>query len=126
HPDFLLNLTNDSWYGDTAEPYQHLFLAKWRAIEFGIPMVRSTNTGITSVVYPDGSESERTGIYEETSLEISLPHSKSAPTPYQRFGILIMWVIWLSMTGIALGFSHLSRKTFANQIVQRDHSEEDA
>lgn len=125
-PDFLLNLTNDSWYGDTTEPYQHLFLAKWRAVEFGIPMVRSTNTGVTSVIYPDGSESDRTGIYEETLLEVSLPHTKSTATPYQRFGILIMWTVWISMTGMALGFAHLTRKPFANQVMQSDHSKEDA
>lgn len=55
----IINHTNDSWYGDTAEPYQHLFLSKWRALEFKLPIVRSTNTGVTSVVYPDGSESKR-------------------------------------------------------------------
>jgi apolipoprotein N-acyltransferase len=41
---FIVNHTNDSWYGNTAEPWQHLFLSKWRALEFQLPIIRSTNT----------------------------------------------------------------------------------
>lgn len=92
--DLIVNLTNDSWYGETAEPYQHLFLAKWRALEFGKPIIRSTNTGISSVIYPDGAESPRLLIGEEKVLdvEIKLPeHIK--PTIYQRFGTSIVLLL---------------------------------
>jgi len=54
-PDFIINITNDSWYGDTSEPFQHLFLARWRALEWQIPIIRSTNTGITALIHSDGS-----------------------------------------------------------------------
>ena len=51
-PHFIVNLSNDSWYGDSAEPYQHRFLAHWRALEFNLPIIRMTNTGISSVLLP--------------------------------------------------------------------------
>ncbi len=83
----IVNHTNDSWYGDTAEPHQHLFLSKWRALEFLMPIVRSTNTGISSVIYPDGSESRRLGIGEEGRLDVNVALGSGEATLYQRFGI---------------------------------------
>jgi apolipoprotein N-acyltransferase len=84
---FIVNHTNDSWYGDTAEPFQHLFLSKWRALEFNLPLIRSTNTGITSVVYPDGSESERLGVNEIGVLDVNVPLPEAGTTIYQLYGI---------------------------------------
>ncbi len=77
HPDFLVNLTNDSWYGETSEPYQHQFLSHWRSLEFQIPMVRMTNTGVTSILYPDGSESKRLEVFKVGTLDIQLHLNKS-------------------------------------------------
>lgn len=123
-PDFMLNLTNDSWYGETSEPEQHLFLAKWRALEFALPMVRSTNTGITSVIYPDGSESPRTGIYEETVSEIEINRNMNGITLYQRFGLAMTWFIALALLLMSYACNLLARKAFAHKIVQRHHSKE--
>ncbi|MCY4524291.1 MAG: apolipoprotein N-acyltransferase [Halobacteriovoraceae bacterium] len=98
--DFIINLTNDSWYGDTSEPYQHLFLAKWRAVEFNIPIVRMTNTGISSLIFPDGSESRRTSIDKKEILDLKLSTSQRKKTPYQKYGIwgLIFLVILLNLS----------------------------
>lgn len=52
--DVLVNLTNDAWFGDTAEPWQHLALAKLRAIEHGRYLIRATNSGVSAVVDPAG------------------------------------------------------------------------
>jgi apolipoprotein N-acyltransferase len=84
---FIVNHTNDSWYGRTAEPEQHLFLSKWRALEFQLPIIRSTNTGITSVIYPDGSESRRLGIGDKGALDVDLSLATPSPTFYQQWGI---------------------------------------
>lgn len=93
--DFILNLTNDSWYGDTAEPEQHLFLAKWRALEFQRPIVRATNTGISTVIYPDGSEGARLGVGEQGVLDFRLTLPLRAPvTTYQRYGHLVLVALW--------------------------------
>jgi apolipoprotein N-acyltransferase len=89
-PHFMINLTNDSWYGKTTEPEQHLFLAKWRAIEFNLPIIRSTNTGISSVIFADGSESRRLGVYKEGNLDLKLVFGRNDKTLYERFGILVL------------------------------------
>ena len=98
-----MNHTNDSWYGNTAEPYQHLFLSKWRAVEFQLPIVRSTNTGVTSVIFPDGSESKRLGIGEKNILDVCVPLGSGQATFYQIWGVwplLILAAILLGLTAL--------------------------
>jgi apolipoprotein N-acyltransferase len=85
---FIINHTNDSWYGETAEPFQHLFLSKWRALEFQLPIIRSTNTGISSILFQDGSESKRLSSGEVGLLDVELSVSKPHSTLYQDFGAL--------------------------------------
>jgi apolipoprotein N-acyltransferase len=97
---FIVNHTNDSWYGDTAEPHQHLFLSKWRALEFNLPIIRSTNTGITSVIYPDGSESKRLGVNVEGVLDVQVPLGTGESTLYQRFGIYPLYLLFLGLFGL--------------------------
>ena len=91
----IVNHTNDSWYGDTAEPHQHLFLSKWRALEFALPIVRSTNTGITSVIYPDGSESARLGVGETANLDVNVLLGTGKATFYQSYGVYPLVGIFL-------------------------------
>lgn len=98
--DFIVNITNDSWYGRTSEPFQHLFLAKWRSLEFQLPMFRMTNTGATSLIYPDGSESIRTSLFQKTYQDHSLSLPKKDKnsngftiTIFAQFGHLV----WLSI-----------------------------
>lgn len=92
-PHFIINLTNDSWYGDTAEPYQHQHLAFWRAIEFQIPILRMTNTGLTSVLYPDGSESERLPIFKKDTLDLKLDIYDRNKTTFQKWGLLPLTIL---------------------------------
>lgn len=92
---FILNITNDSWYGLTKELDQHLFLAKWRSLEFAIPMIRSTNTGITSIIYPDGSESKRLLIHQSDLLEEEILLPKNKNTLYLRYGFEVVTAFWL-------------------------------
>ncbi len=107
-PNFLINLTNDSWYGETSEPEQHLFLAKWRALEFNIPIVRMTNTGITSIIYQDGSETERSPIFKEVVQDVTLKTRDRARTIYQEYGIFPTLFIVMTLIIISLV---LSRRT---------------
>jgi len=101
-PDFIINLTNDSWYGKTSEPYHHLELSHWRALEHNLPVVRMTNTGISSVLYPDGSESKRTGIYTQEILDITLKTPKvSKATIFQEWGIGALLGLFIPIFGVA-------------------------
>jgi apolipoprotein N-acyltransferase len=84
-PGWIINLTNDGWFGNSTGPYQHLQQARLRAIEEGLPMVRAANTGISAVIDPSGRIVARLGLGTEGVLDASLP-SPLPPTIYARFG----------------------------------------
>ena len=84
-PGWIVNLTNDGWFGISTGPYQHLQQARVRAIEQGLPLVRAANTGISAVIDPMGRFVARLGLGVEGVLDSSLP-SAIAPTVYARVG----------------------------------------
>lgn len=95
-PLFIINLTNDSWYGDTAEPYQHKFLARWRSLELQIPTLRSTNTGVTSVLLPNGKESLALDVGAKGKLDVKVKIPKKFPaTFFYTWGPLSLVLFWL-------------------------------
>lgn len=82
---FIVNATNDSWYGTWQEPYQHLYMTLARAVEFRRPVVRVTNTGISTVALASGKVLHRSPLNQEWSGLYSVPYQKDpAPTFYQR------------------------------------------
>jgi apolipoprotein N-acyltransferase len=85
-PQWLLNITNDGWYGISAGPYQHFVSARLRAVEEGLPVVRAANTGISGVVDPYGRVLARTRLGETTVLDVELPQPLQELTPYARCG----------------------------------------
>jgi apolipoprotein N-acyltransferase len=84
-PDWLLNVSNDAWYGRSAGPYQHFAIARTRAVEEGLPLVRVANNGITGVVDAEGRVLARTSLDAVTYADIALP-AAGAATPYSYFG----------------------------------------
>ena len=84
-PGWLLNLTNDGWFGPSAGPYQHFQEARVRAIEEGLPLVRAANTGISAVVDPVGRVIKSLPLGTAGVLDASLPQPL-APTLYARMG----------------------------------------
>jgi len=84
-PGWIINLTNDGWFGISTGPYQHLQQARLRAIEQGLPVVRAANTGISAVIDPVGRIVARLGLGVEGVLDSSLP-AAIAPTIYARSG----------------------------------------
>ena len=109
YPHFIINITNDSWFGPTSEPEQHLFLSKWRSLEFGVPIVRSTNTGISTIIFPDASSTKRLNFGTEDILDYSLRLSQ---TPKQTFYSLYGNKTFLTFFFLYILFLFIRRKAF--------------
>ena len=91
--EVLLNLTNDSWFGDSREPTIHLALATFRSIETRRALIRSTNTGISALIDPAGRIYQRTGQWTREALIGEVPLIKLGTSPvYQRIGDVFGWV----------------------------------
>lgn len=84
-PDFLLNVSNDSWYGNSAGPRQHLNQARFRAIEEGLPLVRAATLGSSGLVDPYGRAVQLLDPQMNAALDINLP-SALQPVPYAVYG----------------------------------------
>ena len=85
-PDFLVNLTNDGWYGDSAGPYQHWVATKMRAVEEGITIVRVANNGISGVFNSYGIEKGKLPLNYKGILDINIDSTLGYKTLYSHFG----------------------------------------
>jgi len=113
-PQWLLNITNDGWYGNSTGPYQHFQIARVRAIEEGLPMVRVANTGISGVVDAYGRIKGSLPLSKKGILDISLPKAISTPPAYARWGNLFALLIILGLSAFLKGstflFSRMRRR----------------
>lgn len=98
-PQWLLNITNDGWFGLSSGPYQHLTSARLRTIEEGLPMMRAANTGISAVIDAYGRVLASLGMQQEGIIDHRLPAAR-APTPYSRWGD---WTLLVMVAFLALG-----------------------
>lgn len=102
-PSFLLQITNDAWFGQGAGPAQHLAQARMRALELGLPALRSANTGISAMIGPRGEIMAHLPLGEAGFLDAPLP-APLAPTLYSRTGdwpVAIM--LLLALVVLAIG-----------------------
>ncbi len=102
-PAWLLNLTNDAWFGTSSGPFQHFATVRLRAVEEGLPLVRAANTGISAVIDPYGRVVERLPLNSRGIIDADLPQALAA-TPYARFGrwVLVPLVGLLALAGLLL------------------------
>jgi apolipoprotein N-acyltransferase len=85
-PGWIVNVTNDGWFGISTGPYQHLQQARIRAIEEGLPVVRAANTGISAVIDPLGRIVNSLPLGREGVIDSPLPRSTSRAPLYARVG----------------------------------------
>jgi apolipoprotein N-acyltransferase len=110
YPAWIVNITNDAWFGDSTGPQQHFHMARMRAVEQGVPLVRNAGAGISAVVDSYGRILHVLPVGAVGVLDSGLPLPASSETLYSRFGIGIL-VVTLCLY-IAMGFWSRLRKSF--------------
>ena len=107
-PQWLLNVTNDAWFGQTAGPHQHFQAARLRAVEEGMPLVRAANTGISAVVDSFGRVVGQLGLGEAGVLDAPLPPALPTQTPMARLGgwTLAILLLLAAAVTLAIGVRH--------------------
>jgi apolipoprotein N-acyltransferase len=114
HPNLLVNLTSDSWFGANSEPWEHLALSVYASVELRVAMVRAVNSGVSALIDPNGrltSQSYADDPYRHPraadGLLVTAPRMPGSDTVYVRYGY---WFPALCFAGIAL-MGVLSRRT---------------
>ena len=97
-PAWILNVTNDAWYGNTSGPYQHFAIARTRGVEEGLPLIRVANNGVSGVIDPAGRVLARIDLNSVGHADMPLPAAGPA-TPYSRGGD---WILLALLTAGAL------------------------
>lgn len=93
---YIINVTNDAWFGDSSQAFQHFQMAQMRALETGRYLVRATNTGVTGFIAPDGRILKQAPIFTTTTLTDSiLP--MAGVTPYAKMGDNAVFIILISI-----------------------------
>ena len=102
-PDFLLQITNDAWFGRHSGPYQHLAQAQMRAIEQGLPMIRAANTGVSAMIDPWGRITDQLALGQAGFVDAGLPTPRTA-TIYARTGdgpvLLLLLIATFGLWGL--------------------------
>jgi len=108
--DVILTVSNDTWFGKTIGPMQHLQLAQWRAIETGRYVLRATNTGLTAIISPNGHADVAQQFEPEILKGIISP--MTGQTPWVKFGILPLFILMLGvlLTPFAKAFPNQLKK----------------
>jgi apolipoprotein N-acyltransferase len=100
-PEWMVNVTNDAWFGNSAGPRQHLVAARFRAVEEGLPLMRAANTGISAAFDARGHELGRLGVQTTGVLPIRLP--AAAPRPlYAKIGLSLPGGVALLVLAVGL------------------------
>jgi apolipoprotein N-acyltransferase len=93
-PQWLLNVTNDAWFGMSSGPYQHFIMARMRAVEQGLPLVRAANTGISAVIDANGKTVSKLDLETKNFLDSKLPKSLENKTFYNQYADLFGYIIF--------------------------------
>ena len=101
--NFMINITNDIWFGDLLGPYQHLYLTKLRAIEFNKPIIRISNNGISSIIDKDGNFISKIKLNEKKSINTSLDVRNTKSFYYSHkflnwyFSFIVLIIIFITL-----------------------------
>ncbi len=100
-PKFLLNLTNDAWFGSSSGPYQHFDMVRMRSIEYGMPAIRVANSGISGLINPMGKVVAAIPLNQKGIVDVMLMENLPTTT-YMKFGNKIVFYSSLILLAVAL------------------------
>lgn len=106
---YLINVSNDAWFGDSLAPHQHLQLARLRALETGRWLVRATNTGISAIIDPAGRVRQQLPLFERAALTGSIEERRGA-TPFVHFGSALPLLVAGLMLAVGLALRAPARR----------------
>lgn len=115
--NFLVTISNDAWFGDSIGPWQHLQMAQARALEFGRPLLRATNSGITAIIRPNGQIQTKLPQFKSEILTASVPLYKGQ-TPYSQYGHSVLYG-WLALWLLLLLFAAYRHNASSRQSSER-------
>ena len=108
-PAWIVNVSNDAWFGRTSGPWQHLNIASYRAIEEGLPMVRATPTGVSAVIDAYGRIRPGASLGQGAIGVIDAPLPPPlAPTPFDRWGETIFWSM-MALSALVARYVRMNR-----------------
>ncbi len=96
-PQWIVNVTNDGWYGDSPGPYQHLTQTIYRATEEGLPLARAANTGVSALIDSYGRVLVKAGYNKDSYLDYPLPQATAAATWYARYRDTLLFSVLIPL-----------------------------
>ena len=112
-PSWLVNITNDAWFGNSTGPRQHLAAARMRAVEEGLPLLRAANTGISAAFDARGHEIGRIGTQMSGTMSVLLPGPLPPPL-YARFGLWLPTIMGFVALTMALAVRKIAPQSRRN------------
>jgi apolipoprotein N-acyltransferase len=107
--DIILTVSNDAWFGNSHGPHQHMEIARMRSLEFGRPLLRATNNGVTAVTDHLGKITQQVPQFEQAVLKTDI-QLVSGRTPYSKYGRFPIWAV-----AFILFFIIIIKKSFLNK-----------
>ncbi|MBX2832423.1 MAG: apolipoprotein N-acyltransferase [Rhodospirillales bacterium] len=108
-PDWLLNVTNDGWFGDSAGPYQHMAAARFRSVEEGLPLVRAAYTGVSVFFDPYGRKLADLSLRTRGTLLHPLLSDKNHTTVYYLWRDILFYGIVTFFAVLVMGYNRVSK-----------------
>jgi apolipoprotein N-acyltransferase len=101
-PAWLVNVTNDAWFGESAGPWQHLATARLRAVEEGLPLARAAQTGISALFDARGQRTALLPLGVQGTAQATLP-AALPPPPFARLGLAAPFAVSLGVLALGIG-----------------------